>query len=252
VIKILRGDCLEKLQKVKRRFDLVYLDPPFNTGKVQRRSQYWYYDCREDYLKFLRERLIVIWSKIRKTGSMFVHLDYREAHYVKVMLDDLFGRKHFRNEIIWAYDFGGRSKRAWPAKHDTIFWYSKDTNLWTFNREECDRIPYMAPGLCGKEKAAKGKFPTDVFWHTIVPTNSKEKTGYPTQKPVGLLERFVKVHSNEGDRLLDPFAGSGSFGAAALEHGRKCVLIDENKQAIKVMKERFKDVLKKRKNPSRG
>jgi len=157
------------------------------------------------------------------------------------MLDEIFGRKSFINEIIWAYDFGGRSNKQWAAKHDTIFWYAKDPESYIFNAEERDRIEYMAPGLVGKEKAAKGKFPTDVWWHTIVPTASSERTGYPTQKPLGVVQRIVKVHSTVGDTLLDLFAGSGTLGEAAARLERHSILIDENPDAIQIMHQRLKD-----------
>ena len=173
------------------------------------------------------------------TGSFFFHIDYREAHYCKVMLDGIFGRARFINEIIWAYDYGGRPKRRWPAKHDTILWYAKDPANYTFHLDAVDRIPYMAPALVGAEKAARGKTPTDVWWHTIVPTNGKEKTGYATQKPLGLLERIVKVHSSPGDTLLDFFAGSGTFGEAAAKHGRPCLLVDNNPEAVRIMERRL-------------
>lgn len=169
---------------------------------------------------------------------MFVHLDYRECHYVKVWLDEIFGRNNFRNEIIWAYDFGARQKTKWATKHDNIFWYTK-SDIYTYNSDMIERIPYMAPGLCGPTKAHKGKLPTDVWWHTIVPTNGKERLGYPTQKPVGMLQWIVKVHSNKNDLCLDCFAGSGSFGQACKDNNRSCVLIDENPEAIKIMNERL-------------
>jgi site-specific DNA-methyltransferase (adenine-specific) len=222
-------------------FRLIYIDPPFNTGKVQQRARMRvvaseqggrigfgdrryhvqlydspaYQDAYEDYLGFLEPRLREAYRLLTPDGSLFVHLDYREAHYVKVLLDTIFGRECFMNEIIWAYDYGGRSKRRWPAKHDTIFWYAKDPERYVFNYEAIDRIPYMAPDLVGAEKAQRGKTPTDVWWLTIVPTNSKEKTGYPTQKPLKLLERIVRVHSDVGDWVLDFFAGSGTTGEAA-------------------------------------
>lgn len=174
-------------------------------------------------------------------GSFFLHLDYREVHYAKVYLDQVFGRESFINEIVWAYDYGARSKKRWSPKHDNILWYAKDPKDYTFNLDASDRIPYMAPGLVGPEKAARGKTPTDTWWHTIVSPNGKEKTGYPTQKPLGIIERIVKVHSNRGDRLLDFFAGSGTFGEAALRNGRSCVLIDNNPEAIEVMLRRLGD-----------
>jgi site-specific DNA-methyltransferase (adenine-specific) len=246
-------------------FRLIYIDPPFNTGKVQQRARMRvvaseqgerigfgdrryhvqlydspaYQDAYEDYLGFLEPRLREAYRLLTPDGSLFVHLDYREAHYVKVLLDTIFGREGFMNEIIWAYDYGGRSKRRWPAKHDTIFWYTKDPERYVFNYEAIDRIPYMAPDLVGAEKAQRGKTPTDVWWLTIVPTNSKEKTGYPTQKPLKLLERIVRVHSAVGDWVLDFFAGSGTTGEAAARLGRRFILIDNHPDAIRIMAERL-------------
>jgi site-specific DNA-methyltransferase (adenine-specific) len=198
-----------------------------------------YQDCFDDYLGFLEPRLIEAYRILKPRGSLYFHIDYREVHYCKLLLDEIFGRDSFINEIIWAYDFGGRSKKRWPAKHDNILFYAKDPDGYTFNREEVDRIPYMAPGLVGKKKAAKGKFPTDTWWHTIVGTNSKEKTGYPTQKPVGVLRRIVAASSKPGDVVLDFFAGSGTIGEVCLELGRCFILVDNNPQAINVMKKRF-------------
>jgi site-specific DNA-methyltransferase (adenine-specific) len=246
-------------------FRLIYIDPPFNTGKAQQRvrmrvvaseqgERIGFGDCRyhvqlydspayqdayEDYLGFLEPRLREAYRLLIPDGSLFVHLDYREAHYVKVLLDTIFGRACFMNEIIWAYDYGGRSKRRWPAKHDTIFWYAKDPENYVFHYEAIDRIPYMAPSLVGAEKAQRGKTPTDVWWLTIVPTNSKEKTGYPTQKPLKLLERIVRVHSDVGDWVLDFFAGSGTTGEAAARLGRRFVLIDNHPDAIRIMAQRL-------------
>ena len=246
-------------------FRLIYIDPPFNTGKAQQRARMRvvaseqgarigfgdrryhvqlydspaYQDAYEDYLGFLEPRLREAYRLLTPDGSLFVHLDYREAHYVKVLLDTIFGRACFMNEIIWAYDYGGRSKRRWPAKHDTIFWYAKDPENYVFHYEAIDRIPYMAPSLVGAEKAQRGKTPTDVWWLTIVPTNSKEKTGYPTQKPLKLLERIVRVHSDVGNWVLDFFAGSGTTGEAAARLGRRFVLIDNHPDAIRVMTERL-------------
>ena len=241
--------------------DLIYIDPPFNTGKAQKRvairterdadgdrigfqgKRYRtttvgatsYADSFDDYLAFLKPRLAEAHRVLAATGSLFFHIDYREAHYCKVLIDGIFGRQSFINEIIWAYDYGGRPKNRWPAKHDTILWYAKDPARYTFDLDAVDRIPYMAPALVGAAKAAKGKTPTDVWWHTIVPTSGKEKTGYATQKPLGLLERIVKVHSSPGDRLLDFFAGSGTFGEAAARHGRACLLVDNNPEAVEIM-----------------
>lgn len=245
--------------------DLIYIDPPFNTGHTQRRTQLKtirdetgdrtgfqgrryrtvalgsmaYADVFDDFLAFLEPRLVEARRILKPDGSLFVHLDFHEVHYVKILLDGIFGRDSFLNEIIWAYDYGARSKSRWPAKHDNILWYAKDPARYQFHWNECDRIPYMAPGLVGPEKAARGKTPTDTWWHTIVSPNGKEKTGYPTQKPLGILERIVKVHSKPGDLLMDFFAGSGSFGEAAARLGRDCILVDSNPEAIGVMRRRF-------------
>ncbi len=245
--------------------DLIYVDPPFNTGKIQRRQSLAtrrdadgdrtgyqgkryrtirlgsreYRDVFDDYLGFLESRLTEAHRVLKDNGSLFFHIDYREVHYAKVLLDLIFGRGSFLNEIIWAYDYGARTRKKWPAKHDNILWFAKNPADYQFHLEECDRIPYMAPGLVGPEKAARGKTPTDTWWHTIVSPNGREKTGYPTQKPRGVLDRIVKVHSSPGDLLLDFFAGSGTFGEAALELGRRCLLVDNNPDALRVMEKRF-------------
>lgn len=266
--QVLLGDNLKVLETLpSASFGLIYVDPPFNTGKRQERtklatvrdengdrtgfggkryrttvmSRSGYNDSFDDFLGFLEPRFIEAHRLLTDEGSFFVHLDYREVHYAKVLLDRIFGRDCFQNEIIWAYDYGGRSKSRWSAKHDNILWYTKHPKRFTFNFDEMDRIPYMAPGLVGPEKAKRGKTPTDVWWHTIVPPASKERTGYATQKPLGIMRRIIKVHSRPEDRVLDFFAGSGSTGAAALESDRKFVLIDENPEAIAVMRERFAD-----------
>ena len=198
-----------------------------------------YADQFDDFLGFLRPRLLEAHRVLAPTGSLFFHIDYREVHYCKVMLDEIFGRDCFQNEIVWAYDYGARATKRWPAKHDNILWYTRDPKRYTFNLDACDRIPYMAPGLVGAEKAARGKTPTDVWWHTIVPTNGKEKTGYATQKPLGILERIVRVHSNPGDLVLDFFAGSGTTGEAAAKNGRAFCMVDQSAEAIAVMEKRL-------------
>ena len=234
------GDNLSVLPKLQAgQVDLIYIDPPFNTGKTQKIHGNSYQDFYTDFQSFITPRLEEARRLLKPSGSLFFHIDYREAHYCKVLLDKIFGRENFQNEIIWAYDYGGRSKRKWSAKHDTIFWYTVNTKDYTFNFEAHGRIPYMAPGLVGPEKAARGKTPTDVWWHTIVPTNGKERLGYPTQKPLGILNRIIKVHSNPEDLVLDFFAGSGTTGEAAAQNGRNAILVDANPQAIEVMKYRF-------------
>jgi site-specific DNA-methyltransferase (adenine-specific) len=264
--RVIHGDNLPVLEGLPgESVDLVYIDPPFNTGRRQARTTLRtvrdeagnrigfqgrryrseaqghraYADAFDDYLGFLAPRLQQLHRLLRQTGSLIVHLDPRESHYVKVYLDGLFGRENFQNEIVWAYDYGGRGRRRWPAKHDVLLWYSKDPDRYTFDYEAIDRVPYLAPGLVGPEKAARGKVPTDVWWHTIVSPTGREKTGYPTQKPLGILERIVRVHSRRGDLVLDAFAGSGTTGVAAAKHGRRFLLIDENAEAIEVMRRRF-------------
>lgn len=241
MIEIFQGDNLEVLASDDIPLvHLIYIDPPFNTGKTQKGSSgASYTDSHDDYLGWLRPRIIAGREKLEPYGSFFLHLDPRESHYAKVLCDEIFGRDCFQNEIIWAYDYGGRSKRKWSSKHDVILWYTKHPKLYTYNYHAIDRVPYMAPGLVGPEKAALGKTPTDVWWHTIVPTMGKEKTGYPTQKPLGLLKRIVAVHSHPTDILLDYFAGSGSFGEAGEVLGRDTYLVDNSPTAVETMANRF-------------
>ena len=260
------GDNLELLQGLDdASVPLIYIDPPFNTGqrrvqtelKVERdgsgdRTGFGgeryrttivgstsYGDEFEDYMAFLEPRLRAGYRVLAANGSFYLHLDQREVHYVKVLMDQIFGRASFLNEIIWAYDFGGRSKRRWPSKHDTILFYVKNPNDYTFNTDEVDREPYMAPGLVTPEKAARGKLPTDTWLHTIVSPTGHEKTGYPTQKPIGILKRIIAASSLPGDLVLDYFAGSGTTGAAALALGRRFHLVDSNPEAIATMQTRF-------------
>lgn len=264
--RVIQGDNLAVLQSMPdESVQLIYVDPPFNTGRVQSRGSskttrtetgnrigfkgqryeivketiLSYDDEFKDYWGFLEPRLEQAWRLLNETGTLYLHLDYREAHYAKVLLDALFGRECFINEIIWAYDYGGKAKSRWPAKHDTILVYVKNPDKYYFNNESVDREPYMAPGLVTPEKVAKGKLPTDVWWHTIVSPTGKEKTGYPTQKPLGILRRVIQASSKENDLVLDFFAGSGTTGAAAAELGRNFILIDQNPESIAVIKERF-------------
>ena len=302
-VTIIEADNLAALATLEdASFQLIYLDPPFNTGRAQRkqveqarrpsgedepvgpsaragavtpadgsdaapsdgadpaepldtprvrrgfhglsyeriRGQLREYDDQfDDYWGFLEPRLAEAWRLLRADGTLYLHLDYREAHYAKVMLDALFGRECFLNELIWAYDFGGKTNKRWPTKHDTILVYVKDPDAYHFDSAAVDREPYMAPGLVTPEKAARGKLPTDVWWHTIVPTSGREKTGYPTQKPAGILRRIIQASSRPGDTVLDFFAGSGTTGAVAHALGRNAVLIDDNPEAIAVMRRRM-------------
>jgi site-specific DNA-methyltransferase (adenine-specific) len=198
-----------------------------------------YPDTRDDYLGFLIPRLVEAWRVLDPTGTLYVHLDYREAHHVKVALDAQLGRDRFLNEIIWAYDYGARSRRRWPTKHDNILVYVKDPARYWFDSAEVDREAYMAPGLVTPEKAARGKLPTDVWWHTIVSPTGREKTGYPNQKPEGILRRIVQASSRPGDWVLDCFAGSGTTGAVAQRLGRRFVLADDNPEAIEIIRRRL-------------
>ena len=223
--------------------DLIYIDPPYNTGKQQSSHGMSFEDSWEsidDYLGFISVRLRLAKRVLKSSGSIFVHLDYHTVWDVKPIMDTIFGRQNYINDIIWAYDYGGRSKTRWSRKHDVILYYVRDSKNYCFNYDSIDRIPYMAPDLVGDEKAKRGKTPTDVWWQTIVPTMGKERTGYPTQKPLPILERIVCVHSRPGDIILDFFAGSGTTGEACLRLGRNAILCDENEDAISIMRRRFK------------
>jgi site-specific DNA-methyltransferase (adenine-specific) len=263
---LIHGDCADALPRLpERSFDVIYIDPPFNTGSARTLSRMRtergptgssngfgghrytrevvsalsYGDVFDDFMAFIAPKLQRARDLLAKHGTLYFHIDYREAHYCKVLLDRVFGRECFLNEIIWAYDYGARTKRRWPAKHDTILVYVNDPDRYWFNSDEVDREPYMAPGLQSAERAAEGKLPTDVWWHTIVPTNGRERTGYPTQKPEGIVRRMVTASSKPGGWCLDFFAGSGTLGAVARALGRRFVLVDENPQAIAVMQQRL-------------
>ena len=265
---VIEGDNLQILHSIPdESFQLIYIDPPFNTGREQSRNTtkavldetankgfggkgykriienvLAYDDSFADYWEFLFPRLEQAKRLLTKTGTIYLHLDYREAHYAKVLMDALFGRENFLNEIIWAYDYGGKSKSRWPSKHDTILVYVKDIENYYFNSDAVDREPYMAPGLVTPEKAEKGKLPTDVWWHTIVSPTGKEKTGYPTQKPLGILRRIIQASSKPGDSVLDFFAGSGTTAVAAAELDRNFLVIDQNPEAISVICERLDQI----------
>jgi site-specific DNA-methyltransferase (adenine-specific) len=248
-------------------FDLIYMDPPFNTGRAQSRHtlsveatpdgsgdrvgfggrsyrstllrSLSYDDAFGDYLGFLAPRLERARELLAPHGTLYFHIDYREAHYCKLLLDEVFGRDAFLNELIWSYDYGAKPRRRWPAKHDTILVYVRTPGAHFFDADGVEREPYMAPGLVSAEKAARGKRPTDVWFHTIVPTNGREKTGYPTQKPEGVLRRIVAASSRPGGWCLDPFAGSGTLGAVCQGLGRRFVLVDHNPVAVDVMRSRL-------------
>ena len=264
--EIVLGDNLDVMPSFPDgAFRMIYLDPPFNTGRERTarrlrtvaasdgdrtgfggrryRSEPLesssYRDRFDDYLGFLEPRLREARRLLDPEGTLYLHLDYREAHYVKLLCDEIFGRDCFLNELVWAYDYGAKPRRRWPAKHDTILVYVRDPDGYWFDAQEVEREPYMAPGLVTPEKAARGKLPTDVWWHTIVPTSGRERTGYPTQKPEGLLRRMVLASSRPGDRVADFFAGSGTLGAVAAATGRRYVLVDANPEAVAIMERRL-------------
>jgi site-specific DNA-methyltransferase (adenine-specific) len=264
--RIVFDDNLNILQTLESNsVPLIYIDPPFNTGRSQTRTQIQtirsesgdrvgyqgkryqtvkiatraFDDNFDDFLAFIEPRLLEAYRVLAPNGTLYFHIDYREVHYCKILLDQIFGRDSFLNEIIWAYDYGARTNKRWPAKHDNILVYVKDPKNYVFNSDEVDREPYMAPGLVGPEKASRGKLPTDTWWHTIVSPNGKEKTGYPTQKPLGILRRIVTASSMPGDLVLDFFAGSGTTGIASAELARNFLLVDNNYEALVVMEKRF-------------
>ena len=256
-ISILQGDNLELMKNIPDGYiDLCFVDPPYNSGHAQKRNKVKslgdfggerevvgeygsFEDSFDDYLGFMEPRLREAHRLLKPNGSMYVILDYREVHYVKVLMDTIFGRDNFLGELIWQFEWGAKSKTKWSMKHNNILYYVKDRKNYTFNFDKVPRIPYLAPELVGPEKAARGKTLSSVWWHTIVGTNSKEKQNYATQKPLGILRRIVDVSSNPGDLCLDFFAGSGSFGAACKELDRKCILMDSNPQAIEIMNRRL-------------
>jgi site-specific DNA-methyltransferase (adenine-specific) len=263
---VIEADNLDVLARLPDgSVDLCYADPPFGTGERQRLErirtgqgeatrrgfggrEYRYrvvsdvsYDdglAMDEHLAALRLRVEAIHRLLAPHGSVYLHCDWRTAHHVRLMLDDVFGATRFLNELVWAYDYGGRPRDRWPRKHDTILWYAKG-DTWRYDREAIDRVPYMAPGLVGPEKAARGKLPTDVWWMTIVPPGSAERTGYPTQKPVRLLERIVAASSRAGDLVLDPYAGSGTTGVAAARLGRRWLLVDREPAAVAIARARL-------------
>jgi site-specific DNA-methyltransferase (adenine-specific) len=267
---LIQADNAEVLPRLDGgTFDLIYIDPPFNTGRAQARTQISvmpdpagdrvgfagrryatteiasraYADVFDAYLGFIAPRLDEARRLLAAHGTLYFHIDYREAHYCKILLDEIFGRDCFLNEIIWAYDYGARTKRRWPAKHDTILVYVRDPAAYHFDSDEVDREPYMAPGLQTPERAAAGKLPVDVWWHTIVPTNGREKTGYPTQKPEGIVRRMVAASSRPGGWCLDFFAGSGTLGAVAAKLGRRFVLVDSSPDAIDTCRTRLETLI---------
>jgi len=263
---VVQAEALDLLGRLPdSSVDLCYVDPPFNTGTTRQglrmrtvrdaagdrtgfagrryattaQAGEQYADSYDDYLGWLRPRLTETRRVLAPHGTFYFHIDPRESHYCKVLLDEVFGRECFLNEVVWAYDYGARSTRRWSPKHDVILVYVRDQRRYHFDTAEVDRLPYMAPSLVTPEKAARGKLPTDVWWHTIVPTNSRERTGYPTQKPLGILRRIVAASSRPGDLVLDWCAGSGTTGVAAQQLGRRFLLGDSSPAAVALMRKRL-------------
>lgn len=263
---VVEGDNLGALRSLPdESFRLIYIDPPFNTGKAQVRhslktmrsatgnrlgfkgeryetvkgAKLSYDDTFDDYWAFLQPRLIEAWRLLTDDGTLYLHLDYREVHYAKVYLDAIFGSRCFLNEIIWAYDYGARARKKWPTKHDNILIYVKNPDHYLFNPQNVDSEPYKTPGL-HVLPSAMDVLPSDIWWHTIVSTMGKEKTGYPTQKPEGILRRIIQASSKPGDWVLDFFAGSGTTGAVAHALGRKFVMIDQNPESLATIEARLR------------
>ena len=254
---ILEGDCLNRMQAIQRgAVDLIYADPPYGTEKV-RKGKAGKFDDRfgglENYLAWMRPRLRAMWDVLSENGSLYLHVDPSVSHYLKIELDHIFGRKAFRNEIAWCYAGPSVSNRDFPRKHDTILRYAAGKE-WTFNadaaRMPCKTLNLGGHGPTGKgitqemrEKyLLRGKLCED-WWEGIYPvqrTNS-EGTGYPTQKPIKLLERIIGASSNAGDMVLDPFCGSGTTLVAAKRLGRKYIGIERNPDAIEIARKRLSD-----------
>jgi DNA modification methylase len=246
--------------------DLIYLDPPFfsnrhyeviwgDEAEIRSFEDRWEGGIYH-YVEWMRERVMEMWRVLKSTGSLYLHCDPHASHYLKVMMDDVLGAEHFQNEIIWHYRGGGVSPRRFGRRHDTIFLYTKG-KTWTFNVDEVrtaysaeslERLKYKARAFRGQrvyegyEPHPEGKHPDDVL--DIQPTmpSSKERLGYPTQKPERLLEVFIKASSNPGDVVLDPFAGCGTALVVAHRLRRHWVGIDISPTASNLMKRRLAKV----------
>jgi 16S rRNA G966 N2-methylase RsmD len=260
--RIVEGDNLAVLHALSAELAgqvaLAYMDPPFGTGRdFGAYDDRW--ETRDALVAMLRPRLEAVHALLREDGAILVHLDHRVAHAVAMLLDELFGAGDrdppkstpapgFRNEIIWTYGLGGSSSRFYPRKHDVIFWYTKGSR-WTFDPP---RMPARSMRMRGQEKKQIDVFvgpprveegrveeESDVWDVASINNMAKERTGYPTQKPLALLERFVLAHSRPGDWVLDPFCGSGTTLVAAQRHGRRAIGIDASQEAIRIARSRL-------------
>lgn len=260
--RVIEGDNLAVMRdlagELGGKVALAYMDPPFGTGRdFGAYDDRW--ETRDALVAMLRPRFEAVHALLRDDGSILVHLDHRVAHAVAMVLDELFGagdrdpresvpRAGFRNEIIWTYGLGGSSSRFYPRKHDVIFWYTKGSD-WIFDPPT---MPARSIRLKGKQKKQLDVFAgppslaeipldgsTDVWDVASINNMAKERTGYPTQKPLALLERFVLAHSRAGDLVLDPFCGSGTTLAAAAKHGRSAIGIDKSPEAVRIARSRL-------------
>ncbi len=253
--RLFLGDCLRVVDRLqKENYRLVYLDPPFLTGRVRvgSKNEMAYDDRWPDhlrgYLPWLRERIAAMKALLCENGSLVIHLDYRAVHYAKVLLDEIFGYGFFVNEIIWHYTGGGRSKNRFSCKHDTLLWYSRGEKPY-FDRDAV-RVPYKATSgfARGGIVSAMGKkylphprgTPVDDVWDIpIINPLAHERVGYPTQKPVVLMERLISALSAKGEDVADLFCGSGSTLVAAQRLGRKWTGGDVSPEAVNCCRERL-------------
>ena len=265
------GDCLFVLKHdiTPESIDLIYLDPPFFTGKIQagKWKGEWHPEAMEvsfedskrfwkekgiselapawmkhiavkrpdfaSYLYYMMERLRACHKVLRKTGSIYLHCDWRASHYLKMVMDEIFGEKNFQNEIIWAYKTQGASKKRFASKHDTIFFYTK-SDKWKFNTQYEKSIMMHKYGFKGSDFKIDPEtgqqyniiIARDIWEIPALQSATKEKVGYPTQKPEALLERIIKASSNEGDLVLDPFCGCGTTVITAHKLNRQWIGID--------------------------
>lgn len=266
---LIAGDEATGLPPMRGKVDLIYIDPPFDSKADYRTrinlpgadieqkpttiEQFAYADTWKDgtvsYLKMLYPRLVLMRELLSDKGSIYVHIDWHVGHYVKVLMDDIFGKENFLNEIIWCYKSGGAGGGGYAKKHDTILFYSKNNSHLTFNivKEKSYMMPWSgknpAQVYYQDEKGTYTLVNTKDYWVDIgmLATSSYERTGYATQKPEALLERIIKASSNEGDLVCDFFGGSGTAAAVAERLGRRWITTDIDKPATLVMRKRFID-----------
>ncbi len=255
--RLIYGDCLPVMRELPAgSFDCIYIDPPFFTG-VERRLQHsqqrgpsyadTWGDGLQEYLDWLEERLAVMRELLQPEGALLVHLDWHAVHYVKVLLDRLFGMRHFQNEFIWYYSGGGASRIRFARKHDTILYYTRSATTWKFYADRV-REPYKwtdgQPRADGSARDyTRGKLPDDVWQHHALLPWAKESLGYPTQKPMALLTRLLLATTDAGDVVGDFCCGSGTTAAAAQQLARRWVAGDDSRAAICLAAERLTEQL---------